>query len=140
MGMVLWANLLKDGDVVGDQNDLVALSKHFGRLDKISKGLGYGPLSAMFDQTDLEVNMEVREMPEHYASTTEFMRDSGTWVALDAAIGQMQALRDHLEAEKPRIGLLFDAREAVLVELDQSLDFARAHLGDGVKFNFAVVM
>ncbi|MEM9642103.1 MAG: hypothetical protein AAGA19_11445 [Pseudomonadota bacterium] len=139
MGSVLWANTLHEGVCTCDQNDLPSLLANQKKIDKIMMAVGAMSVSDMCDMTDLQVNADVIEMPDHMDSTDELMIEQGVWVDLKIARDSLVKLRDHLEEQKPRIGLIRDAREDILEELELTLRFIAKQDAVGTRFNFAYV-
>src|SRR5262245_7924593 len=57
MGMTYWVHILNGRKIEGNQNDLSALHKAEGALDKLCAELGVAKLSSFQDTKDLEYNM-----------------------------------------------------------------------------------
>ncbi|QPH53739.1 hypothetical protein [Pontivivens ytuae] len=139
MSTVLWANVLHDGTLSCNEEDLLWLLKFSKDLDKISAKLGQPPFSELFDHTDMQVNMDVTELPDGMEDTRELMIRDGVWVPLEAAADRLRALLDHLRSAQPRLGTLRDRRADVEEELDMALRFVEQYRRGGARFNFAVV-
>ena len=140
MSTVLWANMLHAGRVVCDERDKFALYKHSKKLDKLTRKLGVTSFLAAQDFTDAQFNLSDDPLPGGMRSTGELMARSGTWLAAQDAIEMLEQLIGHIRDEQVKFGLFRDDRDAVLAELEESLELAcKADAVNG-QFNFCVVM
>jgi hypothetical protein len=140
MGTVLWANYLANDVVISDEGDKYALYKHLDKLDGLCKSLGVAELSDFCDSTDIEYNMGDGDLPEGMTSTNELMAQKGTWIDAAQAVHVLRALLHAIRENKTRFGLLRNDHDAVVTELQESIDFAGKAAAKGAKFNFAIVM
>ena len=140
MSTVLWANVLAGGKVVSDQADHLALHKHAGKLDAITRSLGIARFESVCDTTDLRFNHDEFELPPGVESTDEVMAKDGVWLPIVEAVAMLDALRAHIVDKDVRFGLFGNQHDAVVAELGDVLDFVRAHRASADQFNFSVVM
>lgn len=140
MSTVLWANVLINGEVKSDQNDLYALYKHSKKLDKLTKKLGTINFVSTHDFTDLQFNLSQDELPDGMESTDELMAENGVWVPASEARIMIEALIAHITSERVKFGLFKDDVKQVLSELNESLELARQAGSENAMFNFSVVM
>lgn len=139
MSTVLWVNQLLDGVVTSDTQDKYALSAHLKKLDALCKTQKLVLLSAMCDSTDLQFNHSDDVLPAGMTSSNELMAVSGVWAAAADAVTMLAALHAHIQAAKPRFGLLRNDYDAVVKELTEALASARLSAALGAKFNFSIV-
>ncbi|MCB1954542.1 MAG: hypothetical protein KDG55_02640 [Rhodocyclaceae bacterium] len=140
MGTVLWANRLDQGRVVSDQSDKIALYRHAGKLDKLSRSLHTIHFLATHDTTDAEFNAGRRDLPDGVVSTDEIMAADGTWVSPSDAILMMEALIRHIVRSQVRFGMFRNDAPDIIRELEESLLVARQAEACSGRFNFSVVL
>ena len=141
MSTVLWTNhLLENGEVASDTRDKWALYKHAAKLDKWASTAKVEPFSSLLDHTDLQFNLGEDELPEGMESTNELMARDGVWKSAEEALAILEGLLAVLSAEKPRFGLVRNDYDAVLAELNESIESAKQAGEVGARFNFCVVM
>ncbi len=140
MSTVLWANLLVNGNVQSEAEDRYALFDHTDKLDDLCKSLGMPPFADLCDSTDARFNMDEFELPDGMESTNDYMAINGSWTDLPDAIRVLETLLRHIQENSVRFGLLKNQHAEVVTELTEVLAFAKAHRGDGAKFNFSIVM
>lgn len=141
MSTVLWANHCINGVVTSDESDKYAMYKHLGALDKLCKSLQLTELSAFCDTTDLRYNMDDEiELPEGMESTSELMAEQGVWLDAAEAVTVLTTLLNAIQQQGTRFGLLKNAHQAVVDELEESIAFAQAGAKQQARFNFCVVM
>ncbi len=140
MSTVYWSNALVDGAVSSDSEDLYAVYKHTDKLDGLCKTLGLAELSSFVDDTDLMVNLDQLDMPEGMESTDDLMAMKGVWVDAALAADTLEQLLEHVRANDIRFGLVSNARDDIIEELELATGFARRAAEHGGKFNLAVVM
>ena len=140
MSTVLWANTLVDGVVETNQVDLYALYKHAKKLDKLTKKLGTVGFIDSQDFTDYQFNLSDDELPDGMESTDQLMVTDGVWISGFDAVAMLQALIEHISANKIKFGLFTDDAESVLEELKESLEVAQKARDNNGMFNFAVIM
>lgn len=140
MSTVYWCNSLVGETVSSDSEDLYAMYKYTKKLDALCESLGLESLSSLVDNTDLLVNLDQLEMPESMESTDDLMAAQGTWIDAGLAADILEKLRDHVNANDVRFGIVSNARDAVLEELEVCASFARAAAEKGGRFNLSIVM
>ncbi len=140
MSTVLWANYLADGQVTCAESDLYALCKFADKLDKISRKNGVMPFLDTHDSTDMQFNVGDAELPEGMESTDELMAVNGNWVDAKAAVEMLETLLNVVRDERTRFGVLGNAHDDVVAELEESIEFAREAAARSARFNFALVM
>lgn len=140
MSTVLRANLLDNGRVISDRRDKYALYKHSKKLNKLSAKLGVSSFLSAQDFTDLQFNLSEDELPPGASSTDELMAREGNWLAAQDALIMLQKLIEHIETRQVKFGLFKDDRDAVLRELEESLETARRADSVNGMFNFSVAM
>ena len=140
MSTVLWANYLLDGQVTCAESDLYALSKYADKLDKICRKHNVMPFLDTHDSTDMQFNIGDAELPEDMESTDELMAISGTWVDAQAAVEMLETLLSVVRDEDTRFGMIGNAHDDVVGELEESIVFAREAAAKSARFNFALVM
>ena len=140
MSTVLWVNLLSDGQVTSDQADYLALYKHVDKLDSLTKTLGLPSFEALCDTTDLRFNNDEFELPAGMESTNEVMALEGAWLPVGDAIAMLETLRAHIVDKKVRFGLLGNQHDAVVAELAEVIEFAKAGQAPDRRLNFSIVM
>jgi len=140
MSTVLWANYLVDGQVTCAESDLYALCKHADKLDKVCRKNGVLPFLDTHDSTDMQFNIGDAELPEGMESTDEVMATNGTWVDAQAAVEMLETLIKVVRDENMRFGVIGNAHDEVVAELEESVAFAREAAARSAKFNFALIM
>ena len=140
MSTVLWANLLLDGKVNSDERDKYALYKHSKKLEKMTRKLGVSSFLSAQDFTDFQFNLSHDELPAGMESTDELMARNGSWMSAQDALEMLQNLKNHIEDNKIKFGFFSDDRDAVLEELEESLEMARKATQVNGQFNFSVIM
>jgi len=140
MSTVLWANYLLDGVVTSDESDKHALYKHSDKLDSLAAATKLQAFSSLCDSTDMQFNLRDDELPDGVKSTNELMAQNGVWAASQDAVRLLEALLTEIQAKKTRFGLLRNDHDNVVLELQESLAFARKAAAMNAKFNFAIVM
>ncbi len=140
MSIVLWANMLIDGKVESDESDKYALYKHSKKLDKLSKSLGLMSFSSIQDLTDMQFNLGEEELPDGMQSTNELMAAKGVWVSAEQGVEMLEKLIAAISEKKLKFGILTDASQEIINELEESLTMAHKALEQNAKFNFSVVM
>lgn len=140
MSTVLWANYLCEGRVVSDEVDKYALYKFSKKLDKLTKKLGVFSFLDIQDTTDAEFSVSDKELPDGMESTDELMAKEGYWLEAGDAVAMIEALLNEIRVSDIRFGLFTNARQDVVRELKESLDFAKEAARRAAKFNFSVVM
>ncbi len=136
----MWANYLVDGQVTCAESDLHALCKHADKLDTICRKNDVLPFLETHDSTDMQFNIGDQELPAGMESTDELMAISGTWVDAQAAVEMLETLLKVIREENTRFGVLGNAHDDVVAELEESLEFARTAVASSARFNFALVM
>ncbi len=139
MSTVLWANLLHAGQVSSDEADKYALYRHSKKLDRLSRKLGVASFLSSQDFTDMLFNLSEDELPAGMSSTDELMAQNGSWMAAQDALEMLTQLAQYIEREQVRFGVFSDDRDAVLRELQESLEIARKADRINAQFNFSVV-
>jgi len=140
MSTVLWANLLVNGSVQSEAQDRYALFAHTDKLDALCTSLGLTSFADLCDSTDVRFNLEEFDLPDGMESTNAYMAVHGAWTDLPDAIRMLETLLRHIEEKSVRFGLLKNQHADVVTELTEVLAFAKAHHGDGARFNFSIVM
>ena len=140
MSTVLWANYLVDGQVTCAESDLYALCKFADKLDKICRQNGVLPFLDTHDSTDMQFNIGDAELPDGMESTDEIMAKDGTWVDAQAAVEMLETLLKVVRDENTRFGVLGNAHDEVVAELEESIAFAREAATRSARFNFALIM
>ncbi|MDJ0794965.1 MAG: hypothetical protein QNI98_12080 [Woeseiaceae bacterium] len=140
MSTVLWANYLVDGQVTCAESDLYALCKYADKLDKVCRKNGVLPFLDTHDSTDMQFNIGDAELPDGMESTDEIMATDGTWVDAQAALQMLETLLRVVREDQTRFGVLGNAHDDVVAELEESIEFAREAAAKAAKFNFALVM
>lgn len=140
MSTVLWVNLLSEGKVASDQADYLALYKHVDKLDSLTKTLGLPSFEALCDTTDLRFNNDEFELPAGMESTNEVMALEGAWLPVGDAIAMLETLRAHIVDKKVRFGLLDNQHDAVVAELAEVIEFAKAGQAPDRRLNFSILM
>ena len=136
---MLWANRLLDGVVVSDRSDKQALCRFSDKLDTLCAECGVMRFSDTHDTTDARCNLGTLELPEGMQSTDELMAAQGVWVDAGDALRMLEALLARIRDGKIRFGLLGNAHDRVVRELEESIAFARELQALSARFNFAVV-
>ncbi len=137
---MLWANYLVDGQVTCAESDLYALCKYADKLDKICRKNNILPFLDTHDATDMQFNIGDADLPEGMESTEELMATDGTWVDGQAALTMLETLLNVVREEDTRFGVLGNAHDDVVAELEESVGFAREAVAKSAKFNFALIM
>ena len=140
MSTVLWANYLVDGQVTCAESDLYALCKYADKLDRICRKHGAVPFLDTHDSTDMQFNIGDEELPEGVESTDEVMAANGTWVDAQAALEMLETLLKIVRDEGTRFGMIGNAHDEVVAELEESIEFAKQAAAKSARFNFALVM
>ena len=140
MSTVLWANYLVDGQVTCAESDLYALCKYADKLDKICRKNNLLPFLDTHDSTDMQFNVSDEELPDGMESTDELMAANGTWVDAQAALEMLESLLDVVRQEGTKFGVLGNAHDEVVAELEESIEFARQAASRSATFNFALIM
>ena len=140
MSTVLWANYLVDGKVTCAEADLYALCKYADKLDKLCRTHDVLPFLDTHDSTDMQFNIGDAELPEGMESTDELMAINGTWVDAQVAVDMLETLLNVVRNERTRFGMLGNAHDEVVAELEESIEFAKQAAAKSARFNFALVM
>ncbi len=139
MSTVLWANYLHDGRVICDEADKYALYKFSRKLEKLSKQLGVASFADVQDTTDAQFNVTGDELPDGMESTDEVMATKGVWIEASDAVSMLESLIREITDKNIKFGMLSNAKDDVLKELQESLAFAKQAADQAAKFNFSVV-
>lgn len=137
---VLWANYLRGGRVVTDSSDKYALYKFSRKLDALCARRGVALLSSLHDTTDYLFNIGDSELPEGMEDTDQLMARDGLWVDSASAVHTLETLLETITSGQVRFGLMRDAHDDVVTELEEAIRFARTARDLGALFNFSVVM
>jgi hypothetical protein len=140
MSTVLWANQLKDGTVETDAADKYVLFRYLDKLDATCTQCGIPLISEICDYTDYRFNIEDRELPDSMESTDELMAREGVWMDGKDAVSLLEQLLSKIQSDQVRFGLFSNRHDEVVLELEESLVFARKAEEAGARFNFSVVM
>lgn len=145
MSTVLWANVKVGDKLLSDSNDLVHLYKNASALDRFCQKNGLPAFSALFDDTDMRVNMNLLDLPAGMDSTNDLMCRDGHWVSLRDGYLTLTVLRKKLQDSKQRIGIFSDKSKEVIGELDTVIAWLDKEQAAGLQagdsyFNFCVVM
>ena len=140
MSTVLWANYLVDGTVTCAESDLYALCKFADKLDKLCRKHGVMPFLDTHDSTDMQFNIGDGELPDGMEPTDELMAANGTWVDARAALEMLETLLRIVREEDTKFGIVGNAHDDVVAELEESIEFARQAAAKSARFNFALVM
>ena len=140
MSTVLWANYLVDGKVTCAESDLYALCKYADKLDKLCRKHDVLPFLDTHDSTDMQFNIGDGELPDGMESTDELMAINGTWVDAQAAVEMLETLLKVVRNEGTRFGMIRNAHDKVVAELEESIEFAKQAAAKSARFNFALVM
>lgn len=122
-----------------DEADKFALYKHEKKLDTLCKANRLAAFSSLIDYTDMQVNLEVLELEPGMESTDELMAVQGVWQSAEDALRILEPLLNVIESEKTRFGVIGNAHDDVVLELEESIRFAREAVSKSANFNFAVV-
>ncbi len=140
MSIVLWANILVDGKVETDSSDKYYLYKYSKKLDKLTGQLKLISFSSIQDSTDMQYNLEDRNLPDGMESTTEVMAKTGVWTSGGKAAEMLEKLLSHITTNGVKFGFLKNDHAEVVFELKESLKLAqKAKKHDG-SFNYSIVM
>jgi hypothetical protein len=138
---VLWANHLSgNGKVTSDESDKWALYRHADKLDRLAGTAKLEPFSSLFDHTDARFNMSDDELPDGMESTNELMARDGVWRSATDALAILNGLLAVITAEKSRFGVIKNDYDAVVAELSETIEYAKAASESGAKFNLSVVV
>ena len=140
MSTVLWANvLLPDGQVISAEEDLAALYRHAGRLDRLARRLGLASFEGACDLSDVQFNLGTLTLPEGMESSQEWMARHGAWLDSSDALRMLEGLASGIHRENVRFGLLRNQQAEVLEELEAARKFLLSHSHAAARFNFVVV-
>ena len=110
------------------------------KLDALCSSCEVMLFSDILDSTDMQINLDVIELPEGMESTDELMAQQGVWASAAAVLHMLETLLHKIETDNIRFGTARNAREDIVAELQESIAFAREAVTKSAKFNFGVVM
>lgn len=139
MSTVLWVNYLKDNNVESDEFDLHQLYRHAAKVDKLCKGIGVRKLSDFHDNTDMLVNMGMKQCPED-KSTYDLMVEEGNWFNPSEGLLVVDKLVAELTKNPVRFGFISNKYQELIAELEHCRASIQKALDNGVKFNLGIVM